>query len=139
MDVLLTWGPYTFATGFASYEELRESFSAAWADHKIFGRRPAGQYLHPGANTVRIRGTIYPAETGAGSRSMILAMKADVEGGAIYQLVSGDGAVVGPHRCDKGERRDTDPLPDGSPQKSVYDFDFTLQDDSDGQIWSLWP
>lgn len=139
MGVLLAWGPYLFETGAASFEELRDTFEGQWAEHKIFGRRPAAQYTGPGKNTVRIRGTIYPDYTGAGSLATIHALKGDVEAGTINQLVTGDGDVIGPWRCEKGERVDASHDTDGGPLKVSYDFDFARHEEPDGPVWSLWP
>ena len=137
--VLMAWGPFQFETGAAAYEELRHRASSRWERHDIIGRRPAGQYLGPGEETVSLRGTVFPDVTGAGSAATITALLAAAQRKEVYTLLSSDGTIIGPFRLEKAERIGSFIDPAGAPLKLTYDLDFCAHDDGAGQIFSLWP
>ncbi|MBY6242220.1 phage tail protein [Methylosinus sp. Sm6] len=137
--VLMGWGPHRFEVGRAAFEELRRRVHARWEKHAIIGRRPAGQYLGPGEEIVSLRGTIYPVDQGGGVELLIAALLADCRAGATHILLSESGDIAGPHRLEAAQTVESFHLPDGTPQKLVYDLDFAVHDDGFGQIWSLWP
>ena len=137
--VLMAWGPFQFETGAAAYEELRHRASARWEKHAIIGRRPAGQHLGPGEESVSLRGTIYPDVTGAGSAATVNALLAAAQQAQVYTLLSADGTIIGPFRLEKAESTGSFIDPAGAPQKLTYDLEFVAHDDGAGQIFSLWP
>lgn len=137
--VLMGWGPHRFEVGRAAFEELRRKVEGRWEKHAIIGRRPAGQYLGPGEEVVALRGTIYPVDQGGGLEQRVSALLADCRAGKTYTLLAASGDVVGPHRLEKAEAVESFHLPNGTPQKVVYDLEFHVHDDGEGQIWSLWP
>ena len=137
--VLMGWGPHRFEVGGMAYEELRRRAEPRWGKHEIIGRRTAGQYVGPGEDPVRLRGTIYPMHQGGGLDQAVDALLADSRAGKTYTLLSSNGAVMGPHRLERAEAAESYHLSDGRAQKIVYDLEFHAHDDGDGQIWSLWP
>ena len=138
-EVLMAWGPFFFEVGKAAYEEFRHKFGARWEKHPIIGRAPAGQYLGPKEERVRLRGTIYPDVTGQDSATQIAEMVKASGNGDVYPLISSDGTISGPFRLEDAERAGSFIGPDGAPQKVTYDFDFAAHDDGAGQIFGLWP
>lgn len=138
-EVLMGWGPHRFTVGGMAYEELRRHVHARWEKHPIIGRRPAGQYLGPGEDEVRLRGTIYPIAQGGGLAAQVAALLADCLAGQVYTLLSEDGSIIGPYRLEFAETGESYHLPGGQAQKIVYELDFHAHDDGEGQIWSLWP
>jgi hypothetical protein len=137
--MLMGWGPHRFEVGGAAFEELRRRVEGRWERHPIIGRRPAGQYLGPGEETVTLRGTIYPVDQGGGLEAVVAALLADCRAGRTYMLLALSGDVAGPHRLERAESAESFHLPDGAAQKIVYDLTFAVHDDGAGQIWSLWP
>lgn len=138
-DVLMAWGPFQFTVGAAAYEQFIHSFGARWEKHPIIGRRPAAQYLGPQDELVRLRGTIFPDATGAGSAATIASLVQAAGQPTAYTLISQDGTINGVYRLERAQRIGTEIGPGGAPQKLTYDFEFAAHEDGEGQIFSLWP
>ncbi len=138
-NVLMAWGPFRFEVGKAAYEEFTHSLGGRWERHEIIGRKPAGQYLGPAEEKVRLRGAIFPDATGAGSAATVSDLVQAAGRPNVYSLVSADGTIHGPYRLEKAQRMGSFIAPDGSPQKLAYDLDFVAHEDGAGDIFSLWP
>ena len=139
MSLLLAWGPFSFESGRAAYEELRHRCGGHWEEHRIIGRAPVGQYIAPDEEAIALRGTIFPLENGAGAPAMVRAMQDASKAGETYTLISGLGEVFGIFRCRKCERIESEIVVDGLPFKVSYDLEFIAHADPEGSIWSLWP
>ncbi len=132
------WGPFRFEVGRAAYEELLHGAESRWEKHPIIGRRAGPQYLGPGEETVTLRGALY-TQGAPGAASMVRALLRAAQGKQAYMLVAADGSIVDLFRLEKARAVETNHLPSGAPQKLVYDLDFHVHEDGEGQIWSLWP
>ncbi len=139
MSMLLAWGPYMFESHRASYEELRHRAGGHWAEHRIIGRAPVGQYLGPEEEVISLRGTIFPLDAGGGASAMPRAMQESSKAGETYMLLSGAGEVFGIFRLKKAERNESEIVVDGKPLKVSYDLEFVAHADPEGSVWSLWP
>ena len=136
--VLMAWGPFLFEVGRAAYESIERDVKPRWEEHKIIGRRVAGQFVGPGKSSVVLKGTIYPDVTGASSLATVRGIEAAADLGEVHELVSMDGAIFGPHRLDKGKSVGSYIAPDGSPQKLDYTFHFELHSDDGGPVVAMW-
>ena len=61
---------FTFSLATAAWQELARSTAWRWRRAERLGAAPARQYVGPGDDTIRLRGTVYPAERGAGIRQI---------------------------------------------------------------------
>jgi len=137
-EVLLAWGPHLFTVGSMSYEELERRAAGRWMDHEIIGRRPAGQYLGPGLEPVRVIGCVFPLEMTGGEDAMIQALMADVSVGQVYSLIAMSGDVIGVYRCQVAQKRGSLATSWGADQRILYEFTFLPQEDA-GQVFGSWP
>lgn len=137
--VLMAWGPFLFEVGRAAYEKIERDVKPRWKDHEIIGRRVAGQFVGPGKLSVVIAGTIYPDVTGASSVATVRGIEAAADAGEVYELVSMDGTIFGPHRLVKGKSVGEYIGPDGAPQKLSYTLTFELHSDDGGPVVAMWP
>lgn len=57
---MMALGPYRFSLSTAAFQELEHTSAWRWPSIERIGQRPALQYVGPGEDTIRMRGTIYP-------------------------------------------------------------------------------
>lgn len=138
-EILLAWGPHMFQVGSMSYEELMKHNEGRWMDHDIVGRRPAGQYLGPGHEAVRVMGCVYPLEQTGAEDALIEGLLADVTSGRVYSLISASGDVMGVYRCQRADKRGSMATAAGQDQKIFYEFTFVPQEEGDGPTFGAWP
>lgn len=139
MGVLLAWGPYRFETGGTSFEELEHKVAQRRRRHEIIGRAPAGQYLGPDVEPVRLRGSVYPRYDGDDTARQLREMQASCQAGESYILLSGEGDIYGLFTLERMSRRESHHLTTGSAQKVTFEAEFTADVDPAGTVWSLWP
>ncbi|QGM46752.1 phage tail protein [Methylocystis heyeri] len=137
--VLMGWGPHRFTVGSMAYEELRQRAEGRWGKHEIIGRRPAGQYLGPGDESVTLRGVVYPLDMMGGEDAQVQALLSDCTTGQVYTLLSANGDIQGPYRLERAEAIGTYLDPAGNAQRIEYELHFHPHDDGDGGIFSIWP
>jgi phage protein U len=137
--MLMCWGGAVFEMGNMAFDKLGRQTKAQWAEHKIIGRRPAGQYLGPDKRTLKISGVVFPNDDGAGAAAQVIALEAACEAGEVNCLVTGSGSVSGPYRLEEIAPEETFHDASGNPGRVGYSLTFAAHDDGDGQIWSLWP
>jgi hypothetical protein len=137
--MLMCWGGYVFEMGAMAFDQLSRQVKAQWAEHKIIGRRPAGQYLGPDKRTLTIHGVTFPNDDGAGAAAQALALEAACEAGEVYCLVTGSGSVSGPYRLEEIDPQESFHDAAGNPGRVEYSLTFAAHDDGDGQVWSMWP
>lgn len=136
---MLQWGPYAFEANGMGYEELTHQAGGRWKDHEIIGRRPAGQYLGPDKETVKIKGVVFPLDNGAGSVRGVKALQEASRAGQTHPLATGRGELLGQYRLEKISRAEALLIDNGAALKVSYDLEFVYQEDGAGAIWSLWP
>ena len=90
---LMALGDYRFSIDTAAYDELERATEYRWARQDRLGRAPARQYLGPGDDTIRLRGTILA--TYRGGLGQLDAMRAEAARGEPLRLVGGTGTVFG--------------------------------------------
>jgi phage protein U len=137
--MLMGWGPHRFEAAGVAFDELRQRAAGRWKDHDIIGRRPAGQYLGPAVEPLRLKGVVFPEYDGRAAREQIVAMQAACRAGEVHTLITGAGEVLGPHRLEHVDRTEQFHDATGAPRRIAYDLEFKSHDDGEGRIWSLWP
>ncbi len=137
--MLLAWGPFRFEAGATSFEELRHRVAARWKPHEIIGRAPAGQFLGEDAETIHLKGTVYPRYTGDQSASQIRDMQDAARKGDVNILLSGSGEVFGSFYLKTAGRDESFHEGAGQPQKLVYDLEFVACHDGNSAILTTWP
>ena len=91
--VMMGLGSYRFALATAAYDDFSRSTEHRWASLDRAGRRPALQYLGPGADTIELSGVIHPSFRGG--LHQITAMRTEAALGTPRMLVDGRGRVWG--------------------------------------------
>lgn len=92
--MLMALDMFAFEIGSLPFEELQQKCEWRHASAERFGVRPAFQYLGPGAETIELAGALHPGQ-GIGAYSSIDTIKEMAGTGDAYQLVSGQGDVLG--------------------------------------------
>lgn len=92
-DVMLQLGAYQFSVNRAAYQELSRSAEYRWASQERVGAVDALQFTGYGAETIEVRGVIYPEYKGG--LGQIDRMRAQASIGFPLPLISGQGRVLG--------------------------------------------
>jgi phage protein U len=136
--MMMAWGPHTFEAGQMAYDEFVLEAGGRWKDHEIIGRRPAGQYLGPAKEPVKLKGVFFPLDARAASAAL-RAMQEASRAGETYTLATGRGDVLGVFRLEKARRSESFHIDNGGALRVAYDLEFAAHEDGGGRIWSLWP
>lgn len=96
-ESLLMLGEFRFSVDSAVHDELSRSQNFNWATHERIGQSPALQFTGKGAESVSLRGRIYPEMTGSvrGVDEMREVAKKMADSGKPETLVTGWGEVIG--------------------------------------------
>lgn len=97
-DQLLTIGMFIFGLPRTAYDEMERRAAWRWGESDRFGARPAGQFLGPGEEKLRLSGVLVPEI--AGSYSDIESLKEMAGTGEYWPVVLGTGTVLGDFRID---------------------------------------
>ena len=91
--MLLALGQFVFEIGSAPFNELGRQTAYRHEESQRFGARPASQFTGPGAETVSLRGAIYPGL--AGRHAALDTLRGMAASGEGQDMVDGDGVVHG--------------------------------------------
>jgi len=89
--VMMMLGPFMFAMDTAAYQRFHRSSEYRWPSQPRIGRRPALQYIGPGAESIDLEGIIYPDF--AGGLAQVQAMRELAGLGKPMILVDGLGVI----------------------------------------------
>lgn len=92
-DIMMKLGAYAFALSSAAYQELTRATGYQWAEQPRIGGRPALQFVGHDAETIALRGIVYPGFRGG--TGQLDTMRAQAARGVSLPLVSGTGAYLG--------------------------------------------
>ncbi len=92
-DVMLQLGAYQFSVNSAAYQELSRSAEYRWSAQQRVGEVDALQFTGHGAETIELRGVIYPFHKGGLDQLDNIRSQAAL--GAPLSLISGTGQVLG--------------------------------------------
>lgn len=122
--VMMMLGAFPFMLATAPYTNLSRSAGYRWQGVDRLGRKPAQQYLGPGAGEMTLQGEILPDF--AGGLGQLDAMRAIAASGKPQLLVSGRGDVLGQWVITQIEEQGSEFRSDGSPR--VMGFTVTLRE-----------
>ena len=116
--VMMALGSFRFGVNRANYQSFTRSASWRWEEQPRLGRRPALQFLGPGAEEITLEGVIYPHFKG-GLRQVEL-MRLVASAGQPLILVDGMGWVWDRWVITAVEERKTLFMADGAPRKIAF-------------------
>lgn len=93
MSVMMQLGFFQFAVSTAAYQELSRAAEYRWAAQERIGASDALQFTGFGAETIDLRGVIYPSWRGG--TGQVARMRAQAALGAPLPLVSAGGGILG--------------------------------------------
>lgn len=120
--VLIGLGPYRFSVSALNIEEVERSFEYRWEAVNRIGARPAMQFLGPGEEGVRMRGTIYPHYMGGFGQ--LEQMRSEAAKGKPRGVVSGFGRYYGKWCIRSINDTQSFFLADGSPRKVEFGIEL---------------
>ncbi len=113
--VMMMLGSYPFMLDSAAYQQLKRSSEYRWKQLDRIGRKPAQQYMGPGADQITLSGEILPHWKGG--LYQVDAMRAQAAGGRPLVLPEGHGGfVLGSWVILKIEETRSELMADGSPR-----------------------
>ena len=118
--VLIGLGTYRFSLATVAYQSLRRTTEHRWERQDRLGRRPALQYVGPGAETIDLEGVIYPHFKGG--LGQIETMRVEAGKGEPLLMVDGLGFIHGDWcilRIVEGQR---DFFSDGAPRAQTFEL-----------------
>jgi len=92
-DVMLQLGGYQFSVDSAAYQQLSRDAEYRWAAQERVGAPDALQFTGYGAETIELRGVIYPFHRGGAGQ--LDRMRAQAGLGAPLPLIASTGSVLG--------------------------------------------
>ena len=123
--VMMMLGSYPFMLDTAAFQELKRSSEYRWQKMDRSGRKPAQQYLGPGADEISLSGEILPHWKGG--YGQIDAMRAEAARGKPLTLIDGAGGyVLGQWVIRRIDQTHTELAADGSPH--VIAFSLALSE-----------
>lgn len=126
-EIMLALGDYRFSLPTAAYEDLRRSTEQRWPSQDRVGAAPALQYLGPGADSIDLRGVIYPHYKGG--LGQVDAMRAQAGRGVPLMLVDGRGMVYGWWVIERVEETQGVLFADGVPRRIEFGLNLKRYND----------
>ncbi|WP_449221142.1 phage tail protein [Tistrella mobilis] len=125
--VMLALGEFRFSIATAAYQTLRRAAGYRWAAIDRIGRRPALQWIGPGAETIDLDGIIYPHYRGG--LGQVPRLRALAAAGTPQVLVSGLGEVLGRWVVTSVEESGTRHIPEGAPLRIDFRISLSIYGD----------
>jgi len=122
-EALLTLGSYRFAIDTGAPEEIARTSGYSWPGQDRIGRAPALQFTGKEAETITLRGVIYPHF--AGGLRQVDAMRAEADKGRPMYLTTGYGEAMGRWVIERINERRRVFFENGLPR--AIEFDLTLK------------
>lgn len=121
-DIMMVLGSYVFSVDTAAYQTFSRVSSYRWPKQDRLARKPALQFTGPDADTIQLRGTIYPQFRGG--LDQIDAMRTEAGKGIPLLLVDGLGHVHGDWSITRIEENQRRHFKHGAPKR--IDFAISL-------------
>ena len=118
---MMALGEYRFSLSTAAYQEFTHAAEYRWPAQERIGRLPARQFVGPGAETISMRGQIYPRFRGG--LGQLDRMRDEAGRGVPVDLVEGTGRTWGRYVITRVEETRRIFEGDGAPRK----IEFQLQ------------
>lgn len=123
--VMMMLGAYPFMLDTAAYQRLKRVSTYRWKQQDRIGRKPAQQYVGPGADQITVTGEILPHWKGGYHQLDLMRAQAD-RGKPLVLLEGYGGFVLGDWVILKVEETKSELMGDGSPR--VIAFSLTLKE-----------
>ncbi|WP_420023777.1 phage tail protein [Cereibacter azotoformans] len=123
---MMRLGAFKFSLGTAAYQELQRSAQYRWARQERIGTNDALQFTGIGAETVTLRGAIFPLFAGSGNEPMKLRLQASL--GFPLPLIDGLGKVWGLWCVEAVNESQSVFLDTGAAKKVEFDLRMTRYD-----------
>lgn len=117
-EVLMLLGDFAFHLRTAPYDELQRVATYRWAQQDRIGRKPAQQYLGPGAGQITLTGEILPHFNGGFDQLDVI--RAAAAQGKPLLLVDGRGNVWGDWVVTQVDETATELYADGAPRAQAF-------------------
>mgnify|MGYP001028384525 CR=1 FL=1 len=123
-------GAYPFMLNTAAYQQLKRNADYRWKELDRIGRKPAQQYIGPGADQITLEGEILPHWKGG--TAQVDVMRAQASLGVPLVLLEGYGGfVLGTWVILKINETKSELMGDGTPR--VINFSMTLKEYGEDQ------
>jgi uncharacterized protein len=124
-EVMMQLGTFQFSISTAAYDELARVSSYSWPEQSVIGSEPAMQFTGKEAETIALRGVIYPTASFAFfPMQQIPELRGMAEAGTAYSLTSGTGKNLGRWVIEQISERGSRHFTDGTPRKIEFDLNL---------------
>lgn len=130
LGILIILGPFRFSLSSAAPDEITRSTSWDWREIERVNNSPQLQYTGPKAETITLRGRLFPGFTGGPEQ--IARMRAMGDMGKPLFLADGMGRVYGNWVIESVTETGTRHFKDGMPRAITFDISLKKADDGTG-------
>ncbi|WP_107497939.1 phage tail protein [Thalassobius sp. I31.1] len=123
--VMMLLGFYPFMLDTAAYQQLKRTSTYRWKQQDRIGRKPAQQYVGPGADQITLSGEILPHWKGGYQQLDMMRLQAS-RGKPLILLEGYGGFVLGDWVILRIDETKSELMADGSPR--VIKFSMTLKE-----------
>ncbi|MGX9855766.1 phage tail protein [Limimaricola variabilis] len=134
-EPMLQLGAYQFSIGTAAYQELSREAEYRWASQERVGAHDALQFTGTRAETIDLRGVIYPFHKGGLGQLDRMRLQASL--GIPLPLISGTGSVLGLWIIEAVREGQRVFAAGGAPQRQEFDLRLRRYDGGWRQILSF--
>ncbi|WP_334061766.1 phage tail protein [Limimaricola cinnabarinus] len=134
-EPMLQLGVYQFSVDTAAYQELSREVEYRWASQERIGAHDALQFTGTRAETIEVRGVIYPFHRGGLGQLTRMRLQASV--GVPLPLVTGTGSVLGLWVVESVREGQRVFAAGGAPLRQEFDMRLRRYDGGWRQILSL--
>ena len=124
--VMMRLGLFKFSLGTAAYQELNRTVQYRWARQERIGTNDALQFTGLGAETVDLRGAIFPLFRGGEGDVAKLRLQASI--GIPLPMIDGRGRVWGLWVVESIGEQQSVFLDTGAPKRVQFDLRLTRYD-----------
>lgn len=126
-NIMMKLGRFTFSVDTAAYQSLTRSSEYRWPSQDLIGKQPVLQAVGPGAETINLEGSIYPAHQGG--TGQLDDMRAEAGRMEPLILVDGRGFVHGRWVIERVEESQSVFAQGGAPRKQTFQLKLRKYDD----------
>jgi hypothetical protein len=122
-EIMMALGQFRFSLDSAAYQGLTRTSAYRWSAQDRVGREPSHQFVGAGAETIELRGTVYPHFRGG--LAQVDRMRAEAGAGEPLQLVDGRGRVWGQYVITRVMEEQARPDQIGIPRRMAFNLSLT--------------
>ncbi len=125
MTALMKWGPFNFSVDSFAHSELTRTWQASLPSHGIINANAKVQSTGIPAETITVRGVIFPAAPRTQTDQIPNLLRVLGETGEPRMLTSGNGDVLGSWFLKSVQEDQSALMKDGTPRKQALVLQFT--------------